>query len=903
MQHVSKPVVLLLIVTLLLILAMSPVAQPSPAAPLSPAASLVPAGPLITGFSFQNKPLQSVIQQVQDETSYYFLYRESQVAGVRITLETNADQVIPDLQNVLAKEGISVRVDEDRKQVFLVRASVGERQPAAREVRIHGQIVDATTGERLPFATLSWRQSGELRGITANTSGRFDIQTLFPEEQLVLTASYLGYRDRQLRIDVAESAHFEDLTLRLEPEAIAGNEIIITAFSGYTPSDTMLTGLMDAGRFSPLGESSSVRALQSHPSVAKVTALNDGIHVRGSTPDGFLVLLDGMRIFNQSHLFGLLDSFNADAIQSAGYYFGVVPAYMDAPTGGTLNLITRTGSRNEYRQQVALSNTSVSGSFEGPVGKRSSWLVSARTSYMDQLNWFNNSRLVQWGLDIDRPLRVADDGPDFTDLVLQPGATSVQYLDLHGKLYHETSGNGRFILSGYLGGDRTSQVASRRTRATGIDRSFMFEEVETSNRWGNALMSLTYQRQVLSRVHSSTTAGFSSYETGFDKDDFIYSRISREEDAENITIFTFPFRNRSAINEMRLNQELDYHHDRFSATFGGSWRYYRGEYGEDSFDRLSFFTQSEAHLGNIFLHTEWNPWAFLKLDAGGRLYYFSAGRKLLPAPRFQFRFSPASGVHVTGGYAVNHQFLHKISLQNAVTADVWILSTGSQPPATSTLYSAGLEYAPFPFLYLKAETYLKKFEDLRIHERNTPSLVNTFSGTPWFIQNSGESRGLEMILRNRFRTFTLTHSYTLSEMTFRNPALLDGAPFHPEWDRTHTYNLVLEVRIGSNLQWYLSWLMMSGAPNSLATFGSDERNRLDAYYRLDASMSHQWRLTGSVQLETSFSLFNLLNRDNVWYRNYAFSFEEVRSIPRLLPLPVDVLDLGIQPSFRVALSF
>ena len=881
MQYVRKPVFYLLIVILL------------------------PAAQLFAGisyqFSFQNEPLRTVIQQVQDETSYYFLYRESQIAGIRITLETTADQVLPDLQAVLASEGVTLRVDEQRNQVFLVRKSVSE--PLARGVRVDGQIVDASTGERLPFATLSWRQGGELRGIAANASGRFNIQTRLPGEQLVITASYLGYRNRELRIDLAETRYISDVTLRLDPEVITGNEIMITAFSGYNPSDTMLTGLIDAERFSPVGESSSIRALQSHPSVAKVTALNDGIHVRGSTPDGFLVILDGMSIFNQSHLFGLLDSFNADAIQSAGYFFGVVPAYMDAPTGGSLNLITRTGSRNEYRQQVALSNTSVSGSFEGPVGKRSSWLVSARTSYMDHLNWFNNAQLVQWGLDIDRPLRVVADAPDFTDLVLKPGAVSVQYLDLHGKLYHETSGNGRFILSGYLGGDRTSQLASRRTRTAGIDRNFSFEEVETSNRWGNALMSLSYQWQVQSDLHSSTTAGFSSYETEFDKDDFVYSRISRDGDVENITIFTFPFRNRSAINEMRLNQEFGYHRDRFAATFGGSWRYYRGEYGEDSFDRPSFFTQSDAHLGNIFLHTEWSPWTFLNLDAGGRLYYFNEGSKVLPAPRFQLRLSPVSGVHLTAGYAVNHQFLHKISLQNAVTADVWILSTGSQPPATSTLYSAALEYTPVPSLYLKAETYLKKFEDLRIHERNTPSLVNSFSGTPWFIQNSGESRGLEMIMRNRFRTFTLTHSYTLSEMTFRNPALLDGAHFHPEWDRTHTYNLVLEVRIGSNFQWNLSWLMMSGAPNSLATFGSDDRERLEAYYRLDTSVSHQWQLSSSVHLETGFSVFNLLNRDNVWYRNYAFSYEEVRSIPRLRPVPVDVLDLGIQPSFRVALSF
>lgn len=856
---------------------------------------------LYANLSFQNTPLKEVIQTVQTETAYYFLYRESQIADIRITLESSEDQIIEDLIPILADFNIELTFDKDRNQVLLTRKRA--ETPLERLTTIKGQVVDARTGERLPFATLTWKEENTVTGTASNASGVFSITQLTGETVFTFTSSYIGYRKREISLDLTEVYQIEDLTIRLEPETLKGNEIVVSGFTGYNPADTLVSGMIDAGRFSPLGESNSIRALQSHPSVSKGTALNNGINVRGSTPDGFLVLLDGMSIFNQSHLFGLLDSFNADAIQSAGYFFGVTPANIDTPTGGTLNLITRTGSQNGFRNSVGLSNTSISGTFEGPLGNRSSWLLSARTSYMDQISWFNNSQLIQWGLDINRPRRIATDEPDFTNLVLQPGATSAQFLDLHGKIYHETSGAGRFILSGYLGGDRTSQQALRRTRSTGSEGQFVFEDVETANLWGNSLMSLKYEQEFLNTFYSSTTAGFSSYETEFDKDDFVYARISSENGNETTTIFTYPFQNRSAMNEVKVNQDLEYIRSKFTANLGASWRYYQGEYSESSFDRPSFFTQTRAHLADIYLQTEWNLLKQLQISAGGRLSYYSPGDKILPSPRLQVRVSPFSTLSLIGGYSINHQFLHRVSLENATTADVWILSTEEQAPASSIQYSVGFEFAPVSSIYLKVEAYQKKYSDLRIHELTTQTLENTFSGTPWFFQNRGNAKGLEIILRNRLNRFVLTQSYTLSRMTFENDFLLDGEEFFADWDRTHTYNSVLQTKVTDHFNFYLSWVMMSGAPNSLYTFGTDSIERLDNYYRLDSTLTYQRELLQNSLLEISFSVFNLLNRENVWYRNYAFNFDETRSISRIRPVPVDVLDLGFQPSFSISYTF
>jgi hypothetical protein len=234
---------------------------------------------------------------------------------------------------------------------------------------------------------------------------------------------------------------------------------------------------------------------------------------------------------------------------------------------------------------------------------------------------------------------------------------------------------------------------------------------------------------------------------------------------------------------------------------------------------------------------------------------------------------------------------------------VWILSTNEQAPASSEQFTAGIEVAPNPYFYFRTEAYQKTYDNVRFHELNTETLSNTFAGTPWFYRNNGDARGLEFILRNRLNRFTLTQTYTWSEISYENPFLLEGESFFAEWDRTHAYNAVLETRFSNSLILYLSWISMSGAPNSLANLVAGNPERLDAYHRMDATISFNHLFSNGSALEASLSIFNLLDRDNVWYRTYDFNFDETRTIPRLSPVAVDVLDLGFQPSFKVQYSF
>ena len=60
-----------------------------------------------------------------------------------------------------------------------------------------------------------------------------------------------------------------------------------------------------------LGEVDVLKVLQLLPGVNGGTEGSSGLYVRGGGPDQNLILLDGVPVYNASHLFGFFSVFNA----------------------------------------------------------------------------------------------------------------------------------------------------------------------------------------------------------------------------------------------------------------------------------------------------------------------------------------------------------------------------------------------------------------------------------------------------------------------------------------------------------------------------------------------------------------------------------------------------------------
>ena len=849
----------------------------------------------------QTLSIRSAIDTVQQATGYRFLYRDALVAGRTVALPSTGD-LLTALVDALEQQGLVVHVDTTRQQVLITdtRAS----NPANT---LTGQVVDHTTGARLPHATVLWHNGEAQRGVAANEDGVFRISLKgrrTTRDTVTLRISYVGYQSTQVHIDL--QAPPSDLTVRLSPEPAMVPEVVVSSIPHRSSLDTTWQTLVQPALTTPFGEASVIRALQPLPAVGVTGALANGLNVRGSRADGFHVLLDGMPIYNSAHLFGAFDAFHPEALQRVGLFYDVAPADLPSPPGGTLALTTHTGAQTRWRATAGASNTAVRGLIEGPLdGGRSSVLVAGRRAYLNTMSWLGSEALIAQGLDLNPSTSpLPDNAVDLGERLVTAGPPTAHFHDVHGKVYHETLSGQRITLSTYLGGDQTRQTGERLTfnaEAPRLRDRLAWEPVETKNRWGNEAASLQIGQPWGERAYSHTLLAVSRYYSDFQKDDFVYTRLERP--ANGLRTFTAPFKHQNELIEWRLDQRVDLAPNHPGLwTLGGTLHRYRVNYAETSALRPEFGETRRSLRFDLFAQYDWTDASWTNMHLGLRTHYFSLGRYVRLSPRLKVRLFPSATVSLHAGYSRNHQFVHRLTLPSAGSADVWVTSNEANAPSRANHFSGGVQFTPTSTTAFQADAYVKTYANVWQHETET-ALRQTETSIlfdPWSTDHDAFARGLELMHKQRWGPLYWTNSYTLSKVELQNDALNGGRRFPADWDRRHQFTTQVQA---THDPWagVLTWFYATGTPSPWALQLDTEPERLDAYHRLDASLRYQ-RALGGATLEATASIFNLYDRANPWYRDPVAVLTRNRP-SRLSYRIVDVYDLGLQPSFNLTVRF
>jgi hypothetical protein len=860
--------------------------------------------------TFHDAPIREVIGAIEASTPYRFLYRDALIAGKTVSVDAEQDALLEGLEASLARHGLRLEVDSSRSQVFILE---GTSPPVKRAIVLMGQVMDDRTGARLPYATITWRRGGDLRGGAANEAGVFNL-TVEPEAarrgSLELTISYVGYETTVLTVNPNTT---RDLPIRLVPRTLSTAEVVVSSAWLQADLDTTWHHLVSPGLPKVLGEGSVLRSLMALPSVSMTPALGQGLNVRGSRSDGFQVLLDGVSIYNQHHFFGLFDAFNADALQTVGLYYGISPAHFQGPPGGTLAFATRTGSMSGWQQTFGVSNASIRGTVEGPVaGGKGSLLLSGRHSYLGAVDWFNNGSLVAQGLG---GFRDASFPRSLPVRALISDAGTARFYDFHGKLYFEEEGGGRYVLNAYLGGDNTKQTSQRSDLAR-LARLSPLPEVNaltTRNTWRNEAFSLHRQQSISERVFTRSVLSFSRYGSRFDKDDFVYLRQRPDslappepnEEPRPDRAETSLFTHDNDLVELAFTQHVDVMPP-FGGGFSAGIDLHRLDiyYSELSTFRTFEATRTSTQL-DLYTQYDWEESEVVRLHLGVRSHYFGNGRFLRLSPRFQAQLFPVAIVTFGAGYSRNHQFLHRLTFERPQSADVWVMSGPGQEPGSVDHYTASLQATFGRVGVFRAEAYHKVFTNLRQHETAiAPRGVRDGSLllTPWLHDTNGRARGLELMTLHRLGPLRWTNSYTLSRMEIQHDDVNGGQPFPAEWDRRHQFTANLEAPLSDHWSTSLTWFFATGAPNTLAYAYPGEPERLPSYHRLDANLRYR-RPVGEMMLDLTAALFNAYGRNNTWYRSPVPVVTNLNGDRQIGFVNADVYDLGFQPSFSLSLSF
>ena len=132
------------------------------------------------------------------------------------------------------------------------------------------------------------------------------------------------------------------------------------------------------------GERDIIKSMALLPGVRSEGDGAGGFEVRGGSAYQNLVLMDGITLYNPSHVMGIFSTFNDDAVGGATLYKGPFPAMYGGASSSVLETSLAPGDMEQYHGSATVGILSARIKAEGPVVRdRLSFAVAARRSYVD----------------------------------------------------------------------------------------------------------------------------------------------------------------------------------------------------------------------------------------------------------------------------------------------------------------------------------------------------------------------------------------------------------------------------------------------------------------------------------------------------------------------------------------
>jgi hypothetical protein len=704
----------------------------------------------------------------------------------------------------------------------------------AQKYTISGTIKDEGSGEYLIGASIYNIPS--LQGTTANNYGFYSIT--LPLDSVRLRISYVGYEQQIVSFLLSK-----DTTINIA--LTSGNtlqEVVISGTAEDQIQETTRMGTIDVPlqqvKAMPalLGEVDVLKVIQLLPGVQSGAEGSSGLYVRGGGPDQNLILLDGVPVYNASHLFGFVSVFNADAINHVELVKGGFPARYGGRLSSVIDIRMKEGNSKKLQGEGSVGLVASRLTLEGPIVKdKTSFIVSGRRTYIDLLA---------------TPLiKIATKGEE---------TAGYYFYDLNAKINHHFNDKNRLYFSVYTGDDkayaRSRYVHSHFPQTTKSEEQFKLQ-------WGNITTALRWNAIINKKLFSNVTATYSRYRFGVyaDHKESVTTSGATETDHSHTAYV-------SGIRDFALKADFDFipspdHYIRFGIqaidhlftpgvlslrstevadTTLGATRTYAKEYF--------------AYAEDDFMISD-----KLKINAGVHASGFSVNGKFYHSiqPRLSGRYLLSRNLSAKASYAEMAQYIHLLTnVGIGLPTDLWVPATDAIGPEHSYITSAGLAYNLNNTYEITLEGYYKKMQGL-IEYKEGANYLNIESDWQTKVETgSGESYGAEAFVQKKTGNMTGWVGYTLSwtNRTFKNVNF--GKTFPYRYDRRHDIEVAAAYDWKENRKFAFTWVYGTGAAVTLPESSYAEQNddpqysrhsdgiqyydgrngyRMRAYHRLDMS--------------------------------------------------------------------
>ena len=261
---------------------------------------------------------------------------------------------------------------------------------AQQTYSIKGIVKDATNGEPVSFANVViWNT---IEGTVTDSIGQFEITGVSPGSYR-LQASFIGYKPTvTAEFRISNKDLFFPIELEESSESLQEVSIVASPFrkTAESPLGLRVIGFKEIEK-SAGGNRDISRVVQSFPGVASTAAFRNDLMVRGGGPSENRFFLDGVEIPNINHFStqgasgGPVGIINPDFIREVNFYSAAYPAARGNALSSVLDFKLQDGNKEKFSLRGVIGASDIGFSANGPAGKKTTYQVSIRRSYLQFL--------------------------------------------------------------------------------------------------------------------------------------------------------------------------------------------------------------------------------------------------------------------------------------------------------------------------------------------------------------------------------------------------------------------------------------------------------------------------------------------------------------------------------------
>ena len=685
-----------------------------------------------------------------------------------------------------------------------------------------------------------------------------------PPEKYKVVANYVGFQSKTFILDLYSEG---SATLFLSPQSydLQGVEIMGDKQMDITRKDPGIE------KFSAkqvksiptlVGEPDFIKVSTMLPGITSIGDGSAGVNVRGGGYDQNAFYLNGIPIYNTSHMFGFFPAFNANIISDLTVYKGYMPPDYGGKLSSIFEMEAKKGNKKEMGFRGSISPLAANIVVDGPiVNNRLSYIVSARSSYSD------------WVLKNINDTIINRSSGKFNDFALG--------LDYNDDKNH-------LAVFGYHSQDNFLNYSS------------------SSYQYFNDGVSVQMGRKFSNYLYGSVVAYGAAYT--FNSNEFRYMSSA----------YSMDYQIKQLGVKAKLSQKLGDKHDLDYGIDINNYLLDRGKvmpYNSESLHKIINFGNENGWEASAFIHDNYMINSWLSLDIGFRLVTNASmgpdtvflyadglprrqnyirdsiiyGKNELITSRFfpNYRFSaqiktdPNGSIKLSANKTMQSLFMLNTSPALSPTSQ-WKLADYYLKPAQSTLFSLGVfRRIPSFGASFSVEGFYKFTENYTEFIDGADFLNNPLVETAT-LQGEMSSYGIEFLTKARFEkldgwiSYTYSRSFVQINGEEKWEKINDGEIYPSNYDIPHSFNVVVNYKLKKRLILSSVVTFQSGRPatfpvstyvlHGASYIDYSKRNayRIPNYFRWDMSLTIEGNLKRNKALHSSLiiSVYNLTGRDN-----------------------------------------